>query len=109
MHNRALDPAQKPRLKSSSDVAWGMWHRHTTEQSRKNVRIFMCKDVVNDQTEEIVDRALSVMGKWHSGWPGTDLEPSFEEGREAETEAALALLGWWLPLLFLTMLLYIVD
>jgi hypothetical protein len=89
------NPSQLPLLRSSSDIAWGMWNRVTTPQTIKNVKMFQSHDVVNEDTEIIIKRIVTTqLGlKKPKVWPGHAFEVTSEPGREAETEAALALIG----------------
>jgi hypothetical protein len=71
-----------------------MWNRVTSARNIKNVKKFISVDVINEDTEHIIQRILWNLGQEDPKiWPGNDFEISFEDGREAETEAALALLG----------------
>jgi hypothetical protein len=94
--NRGLyDPNKLPQLRSSSDLAWGMWNRVAMPTNMKNVKMFMSRDIVNEETETIIRRILMKQFglKQAKEWPGTDFEITSEPDREAETEAALALIG----------------
>jgi hypothetical protein len=89
------DPSQLPLLRSSSDLAWGMWNRVTTPKNIKNIKMFQSHDIMNDETETIIKRIVTTQFglKTPKMWPGHSFEVTSEPGREAETEAALALIG----------------
>jgi hypothetical protein len=95
MVRNKYNPSQLPLLRSSSDIAWGMWNRVTTPQTIKNVKMFQSHDVVNEDTEIIIKRIVTTQFglKKPKMWPGHTFEVTSEPGREAETEAALALIG----------------
>lgn len=88
-----------PKLRSSSDLMYGLWHRETNQYTRKSIGKFMSVAIVNEETLVIISRAralrLSNPEKAYDAppWPGSDFELEFEQGGEEETEAALALLG----------------
>lgn len=88
------DPSKLPQLRSSSDIAWAIWNR-VAVSNMKNVKMFMSRDIVNDDTERIIHRILRKQFGLEKvkAWPGVDFEITWEPGREAETEAALALIG----------------
>ncbi|CAN9220041.1 unnamed protein product [Alternaria sp. RS040] len=85
-----IDKADLPALRSSSDLAWGLWNRIEGEPS---IKMIMALNIINDETVDvIIPRALKAMGKTEvETWPGTDLIVGANGG--AEAEAALALIG----------------
>jgi hypothetical protein len=84
-----------PKLRSTSDLAWGLWNRVAKPDNLKNIRYFVSTNVVNPDTAyDIVPRALREKGV-QSGhaqqWPGTAFK--FGDDGEADLESSLALLG----------------
>jgi hypothetical protein len=87
-------PDELPLLRSSSDIAWGLWNRGSAANV-KNIQKIFSMNVNNDETQMIIFRALgsvkvpagklklSRVGKW----PGT----TFVLG--TENDDGLALLG----------------
>lgn len=54
----------------------------------------MACQIINDHTDETIERALAVFGAGGvKAWPGTDFEFAFGVNKGEEIEAALALLG----------------
>jgi hypothetical protein len=76
---------------------YGLWHRETDQDNRQNIEKFMSVAVVNEETLVIMSHAMKLSNPEKAydapPWPGRGFELKFEEGREEETEAALALLG----------------
>lgn len=104
MHSSDIARNKQPALQASSDLAWGMWNRVTTTESIRNIKKFLSKDVVNLQTEYIINRILSRMGKHEADiWPGIEFRYDLDAEEEEELEDAYALLGsCHLPFLALT-------
>jgi hypothetical protein len=85
-----LNPAELPKIRASSDLAWGFWNR-VQGQDLKHITMFMAFSIVNDDTASvIIPRALEAVGVDEvQPWPGTDIIV----GHEGQEEAALALIG----------------
>lgn len=89
-----------PNLRASSDLAYAMWHRETTEQNRENIQRFIAIGITNKETWVMISRALDLEDP--EDWLGTPtyadrrkfvfFHPDHEDAAE-ETEAAYALLG----------------
>lgn len=86
------DSAELPKIRASSDLAWGLWNRVPGEDV-KHLTMFMAFGIVNDDTASvIIPRALQAAGVDEvDKWPGTDFVVG-EGGAEME-EAAMALIG----------------
>ncbi|KAF1915787.1 hypothetical protein BDU57DRAFT_450258 [Ampelomyces quisqualis] len=80
-----------PAIRSSSDIAWGLWNRAVNGENMNVQKItkFMSLTVTNDETEEIIYEAL---GRWKPppgqprledpvAWPGTTFDTTSEEGQ----------------------------
>lgn len=89
-----VEPASDdlPKLRASSDVAWGFWNRQAAGNLR-NVKMIMAMTINNDETQEvIIPRALRAVNdddEEVKEWPGTD----FDVGNEEHEQAAQALIG----------------
>ncbi|KAJ4993440.1 hypothetical protein SVAN01_00988 [Stagonosporopsis vannaccii] len=97
-NRESIADADLPKLRATSDLAWGMWHRETTEENRKNIKCFLSTSIINEQTQIIVSRALNLEnpedGSGTPRWPGKDFEFHNPDDVSGEmTEAAYALLG----------------
>ncbi|KAI4936586.1 hypothetical protein J4E85_001916 [Alternaria conjuncta] len=53
----SVKPDEMPALKSSSDIAWGLWNRHCKE-SLSNINYFFTVAVANPETRKIISRAM---------------------------------------------------
>lgn len=88
------DPAALPKLRSSSDLAFGLWNRVHASDSQK-IEKFMSVNIVNEDAEEIIKRALETADVDEvQSWPGTDFDMTADAGK--------ALLGectHWLPII----------
>ncbi|KAH9882553.1 hypothetical protein J1614_000789 [Plenodomus biglobosus] len=86
------DAAELPKIRASSDLAWGLWNRVPGEDV-KHITMFMAFGIVNDDTASvIIPRALQAAGVDEvDKWPGTDFVVG-EGGAEME-EATMALIG----------------
>lgn len=80
-----------PAIRSSSDVAWGLWNRAVNSKGKdvKKITKFMSLTITNDETAEIITEAL---GRWKVlpgqpqledplPWPGTTYDTTSEEGQ----------------------------
>lgn len=85
-----------PKLRSTSDIAFGFWNRIASAENRPNIKYIMSCEILNEHTEETMRAALNSIGAGdldNQVWPGTDFEFTFGENKGEEIEAALALLG----------------
>ena len=84
-----------PKLRSSSDLTWAFWNQVASgTNSLQNIKYFIAMQITNDETLEIVMRALKAMGVPDGEaklWPGTAFTVGAEN--DAEKEAADALIG----------------
>ncbi|KAF2626279.1 hypothetical protein BU25DRAFT_471761 [Macroventuria anomochaeta] len=86
-----------PALRSSSDIAWGMWNRVASGSQKLNY--FMAVSVINPETQYIMKCALQQYNIDEvPAWPGKDFEFVIKNAKPKESdllemEAALALLG----------------
>ncbi|CAG5159510.1 uncharacterized protein ALTATR162_LOCUS5616 [Alternaria atra] len=71
-----------PALKSSSDIAWGMWER-MSPGNLGNINYIFSHSIVNKETQAIILRALD--GQPLAPWPGTE----FVAGEASEYWALL--------------------
>ncbi|KAF1363731.1 hypothetical protein EJ07DRAFT_173638 [Lizonia empirigonia] len=91
--------SELPQLRSSSDLAYGMWHRETTEENRASIKMFVALGIINKETWVIISRALGLgyPDDYYGTpeWPGRQFRFLFNSVNplDEETEAALALLG----------------
>lgn len=91
--------SELPQLRTSSDLAYGMWHRETTEENRASIKMFVALGNINQETWVIISRALGLGNPSHyygtPEWPGRQFTFLFNSVNpfDEETEAALALLG----------------
>ncbi|KAF1360403.1 hypothetical protein EJ07DRAFT_114939 [Lizonia empirigonia] len=75
------DPAALPKLRSSSDLAFGLWNRVSASDSRK-IEMFMSVNIVNEDAEEIIKRALETVDVDEvQPWPGTDFDTTADAGK----------------------------
>jgi hypothetical protein len=75
------DPAALPKLRSSSDLAFGLWNRVPAPNGQK-IEKFMSVNIVNEDAEEIIRRALEKVDvDGVQGWPGTDFDMTSDGGR----------------------------
>lgn len=51
-----------PALRQSSDIAWGLWNRHSKE-SLSNINYFFTVAIVNTETRKIISRAMDNAGQ----------------------------------------------
>ncbi|KAF2852110.1 hypothetical protein T440DRAFT_393424 [Plenodomus tracheiphilus IPT5] len=86
------NPADLPKLRASSDLAWGLWNRVPGDDI-SHVTMIMALGIVNDDTASvIIPRALEAAGKTEvEKWPGTDFVVG--EGGGEMQEAVEALIG----------------
>ncbi|KAL5426098.1 hypothetical protein PMIN04_002145 [Paraphaeosphaeria minitans] len=68
-----------PNIQRLSDIFWGHWVRDNTNVV--NIRYFWMMDVANEDTEEIMARALSEAGKAISTWPGVTFNMDSDAGK----------------------------
>jgi len=54
----SVSPDQLPALRSSSDIAWGLWNRHS-QGSLSNINYFFSSQIVNRETLNIITRAMN--------------------------------------------------
>ncbi|KAH4262798.1 hypothetical protein HBH70_112040 [Parastagonospora nodorum] len=84
-----------PKLRSSSDLTWASWNQIAGGTNNlQNIKYFIAMQITNDETLEIVPRALKAMGVSDGQaklWPGTGFTVGAEN--ETEKEAADALIG----------------
>lgn len=74
-----------PALKSSSDIAWGMWER-MSPGNLGNINFIFSHNIVNKETQAIILRALDSQPL--APWPGTE----FVAGEASEYWALLGML-----------------
>ncbi|KAF1363730.1 hypothetical protein EJ07DRAFT_102527 [Lizonia empirigonia] len=55
-----VTPQALPKLRSSSDLVYGLWHRETTEMNRRDIKMFMAVTIVNTESIVIISRALKL-------------------------------------------------
>jgi hypothetical protein len=81
-----------PKLRRSSDLAWGLWNRFPGEQK---IEMIMAYEIINKESADvIIPRALAAAAKPADEvlpWPGTDIIVGSKDDDEAD--AALALIG----------------
>ncbi|KAJ8106913.1 hypothetical protein OPT61_g9226 [Boeremia exigua] len=95
------DKDELPKLRSSSDISWGMWNR--VAAGSQNLRYFMSLSVVNPISSYIMQRTLedNIDIVNFPGWPGKDFEFFTKDSPTGlgkvidveKSENALALLG----------------
>lgn len=101
----SVTDAELPKLRATSDLAYGMWHRETTEAIRKDIKYLMATSIVNDETNVITSRALGLANpEDYFGtprWPGRDFVfyDSENDPTGERTSAAFALLGMFMCVL----------
>lgn len=66
-------------LQRLSDIFWGYWVRDNANVA--NIRYFWMVDVANEDTEEILARALSEAGKTIREWPGATFDMESDAGK----------------------------
>lgn len=92
-----VTPQALPKLRSSSDLVYGLWHRETTETNRRDIKMFMAVTIVNTESIVIISRALKLEDPEgvHDVpiWPGKTLTMGYVDGGEDQSEATFALLG----------------
>lgn len=75
------DPAALPKLRSSSDLAFGLWNRVPAPDGQK-IEMFMSVNIVNEDAEEIIKRALDTIDADEvRGWPGVDFDMATDAGK----------------------------
>ena len=75
------DPAALPKLRSSSDLAFGLWNRVPAPNGQK-IEKFMSVNIVNEDAEEIIKRALENIDVDEvQEWPGTDFDMTTDSGK----------------------------
>lgn len=75
------DSAALPKLRSSSDLAFGLWNRVPALNGQK-IEKFMSVNIVNEDAEEIIKRALAeVDADEVQGWPGIDFDMKTDGGK----------------------------
>jgi hypothetical protein len=75
-----------PWLRSSSDIAWGFWNRATVRKLQlKNIHYLMACDIVNEETLEIIKRAL----KKHK-----ELQPPSEHPEDPDSDKGDGVKNW---------------
>ncbi|KAF1932409.1 uncharacterized protein M421DRAFT_403266 [Didymella exigua CBS 183.55] len=74
-------PAALPKLRSSSDLAFGLWNRVPAPNGQK-IEKFMSVNIVNEDADEIIKRALKKVNVDEvEGWPGTDFDTTTDAGK----------------------------
>ncbi|EDU42578.1 hypothetical protein PtrSN002B_005289 [Pyrenophora tritici-repentis] len=87
----SVRPDQLPKLRASSDIAWGIWRRRSDNLA--NINYFFSISVVNTDSSMIIARAAQDLGYNHiPEWPGLSFQPG--DGDRAFT--ALLGAGWFL-------------
>jgi hypothetical protein len=88
------EPEKLPRLRSSSDITWGLWS-HMASNNLANINYFMATFIVNTESvTNIVPAALKAKGVADGRpleWPGTDFHVA-EQDKELR-KAFQALVG----------------
>jgi hypothetical protein len=79
--NPSPDLTALPKLRSSSDLAFGLWNRVAASGGQK-IEKFLSVNIVNEDAEEIIARALDkVKVDEVQGWPGTDFDMTGDAGK----------------------------
>jgi hypothetical protein len=68
-----------PKLRRLSDIFWGYWLRENSNVA--NIRYFWMMDIANEDTEEILARALSEANKKIRKWPGVTFDMDSDAGK----------------------------
>jgi hypothetical protein len=80
-NNPSLDPAALPKIRSSSDLVFGMWNRVAAPNGNK-IEKFISMNVINEDAEEIINRALETVHVDDvQPWPGTDFDMMDDAGK----------------------------
>lgn len=87
-------PEELPKLQRLSDIFWGHWVRENPDIS--NIRYFWMMNVVNQETVEILARALHDAGKKYAPWPGTTFDMDSDAGKAILGSANGAVFAWFL-------------
>jgi hypothetical protein len=68
-----------PKLQRLSDIFWGYWLRGNSNLA--NIRYFWMMDIANEDTEEILARALSEANTKIRKWPGVTFDMESDAGK----------------------------
>jgi hypothetical protein len=80
-NNPSPDPAALPKIRSSSDLVFGLWNRVAAPNGNK-IEKFISMNVINEDAEEIIKRALkTVHVEDVQPWPGTDFDMMGDAGK----------------------------
>ncbi|KAG9204157.1 hypothetical protein G6514_001795 [Epicoccum nigrum] len=72
--NPSPDPAALPKIRSSSDLTFGLWNRVAASDGNK-IEKFVSMNIVNEDAEDIIKRALETVHLDDvQAWPGTDFD-----------------------------------
>ena len=77
MWQRKPRPEELPKLRSTSDIAFGFWNRVATAATRSNVKYIMSCFILNAHTEETMRAALDKINARNLDtqvWPGRVME-----------------------------------
>ncbi|KAL1606692.1 hypothetical protein SLS60_004099 [Paraconiothyrium brasiliense] len=83
-----------PKLQRLSDIFWGYWNRDNSNIA--NIKYFFMKDIANEDTEEIIARALHGANKQIRAWPGITFDMKFDAGKAILGSANGAVFAWFL-------------
>ncbi|KAF2447265.1 hypothetical protein P171DRAFT_430173 [Karstenula rhodostoma CBS 690.94] len=83
-----------PKLQRLSDLFWGYWVRDNPNIA--NIRYFWMVDIANEDTEEILARALSEANKKIGKWPGVTFDMDSDAGKAILGSANGAVFAWFL-------------
>ncbi|CAA9963121.1 hypothetical protein PTMSG1_06489 [Pyrenophora teres f. maculata] len=72
----SVRPDELPKLRASSDIAWGIWRRRSNDLA--NINYFFSLDIANADTGRIIARAVEDLGyNYVPEWPGLSFQPSY--------------------------------
>lgn len=91
---RKAVPEELPALRALSDIFWAYWLRDNPNIA--NIHYFWMMDIANNETEEIIARALHNVKNSVSSWPGVTFNMDTEEGVAILGSANGAVFAWFL-------------
>jgi len=85
----SVSPDEMPALRSSSDIAWGLWNRDSPG-SLSNINYFFSVNIVNDDTIALIHKAMIIGNHGYMPYaPGVTFYPG--------SDSFAALLGMYNP------------
>ncbi|KAL6708398.1 hypothetical protein ACN47E_002661 [Coniothyrium glycines] len=78
--NPPVPPDQYPAMKQSSDLLWALWENDVRIEKQSNINFFLSVSIENDDTLQIIKRALDQIGTKLTR-AGTIFDMSSEEGK----------------------------